>query len=465
VSSFEIALSGIAVLLLLLAVRVPVGVAMIAVGVGGYVSLAGFAPLLNYAKTSPYWAFANYDLSVVPMFLLMGQFASRAGLSKALFESANTFLGHRRGGVAMAAIGGCAGFGAICGSSLATAATMAQVALPELRRYNYSGALATGALAAGGTLGILIPPSVVLVIFSIAVEANIVTMFQAALVPGILAALGYLAAIWLYVRIRPLAGPVGPRATARERGHAFIQTWPVMFIFVLVIGGIYAGIFTPTEGAAVGALGTGAIAVWRGGLRLAGFVECLMGAAGTTAMIFLILLGADFFNAFLGLSRMPLELAEAIGASGLPPMAILLGMILIYLLLGCVMDSLAMILLTVPVFWPIIAGLDFQMPEDDLKMWFGIIVLIVVEVGLITPPVGLNVFVINSLARDIPPAQLTGKAVPDAHCRRSPAHPPARSRRRLSLRQRRYRFCPGDRGPGPGRVDRRRATRGAGHFP
>ena len=401
-SSFAIALSGIAVLLLLLAVRVPVGVAMIAVGVGGYVSLAGFAPLLNFAKTSPYWAFANYDLSVVPMFLLMGQFASRAGLSRALFESANTFLGHRRGGVAMAAIGGCAGFGAICGSSLATAATMAQVALPELRRYNYSGALATGALAAGGTLGILIPPSVVLVIFSIAVEANIVTMFQAALVPGILAALGYLAAIWLYVRIRPLAGPVGPRATARERRHAVIQTWPVLFIFALVMGGIYAGIFTPTEGAAVGALGTGLIAVWRGGLRLAGFVECLMGAAGTTAMIFLILLGADFFNAFLGLSRMPLELAEVIGTSGLAPMAILLGIILIYLLLGCVMDSLAMILLTVPVFWPIIAGLDFQMPEDDLKMWFGIIVLIVVEVGLITPPVGLNVFVINSMAPDIP---------------------------------------------------------------
>jgi len=402
VSSFAIALSGIAVLLLLLAVRVPVGVAMIAVGVGGYVSLAGFAPLLNFAKTSPYWAFANYDLSVIPMFLLMGQFASRAGLSRALFESANTFLGHRRGGVAMAAIGGCAGFGAICGSSLATAATMAQVALPELRRYNYSGALATGALAAGGTLGILIPPSVVLVIFSIAVEANIVTMFQAALVPGILAALGYLAAIWLYVRIRPLAGPVGSRATARERRHALIQTWPVLFIFALVMGGIYAGIFTPTEGAAVGALGTGLIAVWRGGLRLAGFVECLMGAAGTTAMIFLILLGADFFNAFLGLSRFPLELAEVIGSSNLAPMVILLGIILIYLLLGCVMDSLAMILLTVPVFWPIIAGLDFQMPEDDLKMWFGIIVLIVVEVGLITPPVGLNVFVINSMAPDIP---------------------------------------------------------------
>ncbi len=401
-SSFAIALSGISVLLLLLAVRVPVGVAMIAVGAGGYVSLAGFAPLLNYAKTGPYWAFANYDLSVIPMFLLMGQFASHAGLSRALFEAANTFLGHRRGGVAMAAIGGCAGFGAICGSSLATAATMAQVALPELRRYHYSGALATGALAAGGTLGILIPPSVVLVILSIAVEANIVTMFKSALVPGILAALGYLAAIWLYVRIRPLAGPVGPRATAGERRHAVIQTWPVLFIFVLVIGGIYAGVFTPTEGAAVGALGTGLIAVWRGGLRLAGFVECLMGAAGTTAMIFLILLGADFFNAFLGLSRMPLELAEVIGTSGLAPMAILLGIILIYLLLGCVMDSLAMILLTVPVFWPIIAGLDFQMPEDDLKMWFGIIVLIVVAVGLITPPVGLNVFVINSMAPDIP---------------------------------------------------------------
>lgn len=397
-SSFEIALLGIAVLLFLLVIRVPVAVAMVAVGVGGYVSLVGWMPLLNYSKTSVYHAFSNYDLSVIPMFLLMSQFAGKAGLSRALFEAANTFLGHRRGGVAMAAVGGCAGFGAICGSSLATAATMAQVALPELERYKYSGALATGALAAGGTLGILIPPSIMLVIYAIAVEANIVTMFQAALIPGILAAVGYLVAISVYVRLNPEAGPVGPRSDWHARGRAFLETWPVMLIFITVIGGIYLGVFHPTEGAAVGALGTAIIAFWRGGLRLDGFIDCIKGAAISTAMIFMILLGADFFNAFLGFSRMPIELAEWIGTSGLAPIMVLLTMLGIYLVLGCVMDSLAMILLTVPVFWPVIAALDFGMAEDDVKMWYGIIVLIVVEVGLITPPVGLNVFVINSMA-------------------------------------------------------------------
>ncbi|MDH5489250.1 MAG: TRAP transporter large permease [Rhodospirillaceae bacterium] len=400
-TSFEIAIYAVALLVILLALRIPVAVAMIVVGVGGYVSITGWDAVLNYSMTSPYWRFANYDLSVIPMFLLMSQFATKAGLSSALFKSANAYLGHRKGGVAMAAVGGCAGFGAICGSSLATAATMAQVALPELKKFNYSGALATGALAAGGTLGILIPPSVVLVIFAIAVEANIVTMFQAAFIPGLMAAAGYLITIAIYVRIKPEAGPVGPKATKAERRHALIATWPVMAIFLLVIGGIYLGVFTPTEGAAFGALGTGMIAVWRGGLRWEGFIECIKETATSTAMIFLILLGADFFSAFLGLSRMPMELAEVIGNSGLEPMTIMLIMLVVYLLLGCVMDSLAMILLTVPIFWPIIAGLDFGMPEDDLKMWFGIIVLIVVEVGLITPPVGLNVFVINSMSKAV----------------------------------------------------------------
>ncbi len=400
-TSFEIALTGVTIMICLLALRIPVAVAMLLVGMGGYVSIAGIMPLINYAKSAAYWRFASYDLSVVPMFLLMSQFAGKAGLSRALFNAANTFLGHRRGGVAMAAVGGCAGFGAICGSSLATAATMGQVALPELRRYKYSGALATGALAAGGTLGILIPPSVVLVIFAIAVEANIVTLFQAALIPGLMAAAGYIIAISLYVRIKPEAGPVGPRSDRAERKRALIETWPVLVIFVVVIGGIYIGVFTPTEGAAVGAFGTGIIAVWRGGLRWQGFIDCLAGTASSTAMIFMILLGADFFSAFLGLSRMPLELAALIGASQLSPMLIMVLILVFYILLGCVMDSLAMILLTVPVFWPIIASLDFGMPEADLKMWFGISVLIVVEVGLITPPVGLNVFVINSMAKGV----------------------------------------------------------------
>ena len=401
-NGFEIAVLGIFILLMLLVVRIPVGVAMLTVGMGGYWILSGLDPLLNYAKSASYWRFSSYDLSIVPMFLLMGQFAGRAGLSRALFDSASAFLGHRRGGLAMASVAGCAGFGAICGSSLATAATMAQVALPELRRYKYSGALATGTLAAGGTLGILIPPSIVLVIYAIEVEANIATMFQAAFIPGILAALGYIATIFLYVRWIPEAGPVRPKASREAMWRAFLETWPVTLIFIVVIGGIYLGIFTPTEGAAVGAFGMGVIAYWKGGLDLKSFRECLIGASVFSAMIFLILLGAEFFNSFLALSRMPAEAAELIQESGLSPMMVLAVMVLIYLVLGCVMDSLAMILLTVPIFWPIISGLDFGLTDDDLKIWFGIITLIVVEVGLITPPVGLNVFIINSMAKDTP---------------------------------------------------------------
>jgi tripartite ATP-independent transporter DctM subunit len=401
-SGFQIALLGVAAMLAMLALRIPVGVAMLAVGMGGYWALTGLGPLLNYSKAAVYWRFASYDLSVIPMFLLMSQFASKAGLSRDLFDSANAFLGHRRGGVAMATVAGCAGFGAICGSSLATAATMSQVALPELRRYRYSGALATGTLAAGGTLGILIPPSVVLVIYAVAVEANIATLFQAAFIPGLLAAIGYLLTIAVYVRVAPEAGPVGPRASARERLRALVRTWPVMLIFALVIGGIYFGLFTPTEAAAVGAFGTGLIAYWRGGLRLKGFLDSVAGTALYTAMIFLILLGADFLNAFLALSRMPSEVAEMIASSGFAPLSVLMVIIFAYILMGCLMDSLAMILLTLPIFWPIISGLDFGMPVDDVKIWFGIITLVVVEVGLITPPVGLNVFIINSMAPDVP---------------------------------------------------------------
>jgi len=411
-SGFTIALIGIAVLLVLLVVRIPVGVAMLTVGIVGYWVLSGPDALLNYAKTATYWRFSSYDLSIVPMFLLMGQFAGRAGLSRALFDSASAFLGHRRGGLAMASIAGCAGFGAICGSSLATAATMAQVALPELKRLKYSNALATGTLAAGGTLGILIPPSIVLVIYAIEVEANITTMFQAAFVPGILAALGYVLTIFLYVTIKPEAGPVRPKASRQVMLRAFIDTWPVNLIFIVVIGGIYLGIFTPTEGAAVGAFGMGLIAWWKGGLDRQGFMDCLIGSAIFSAMIFLILLGAEFFNAFLALSRMPAEAAELIQNSGLAPLMVLTVMVLIYLVLGCVMDSLAMILLTVPIFWPIISGMDFGLTEDDLKVWFGIITLIVVEVGLITPPVGLNVFIINSMAKDVPMRETFGGVLP-----------------------------------------------------
>jgi C4-dicarboxylate transporter DctM subunit len=397
----EIILVVFAALLTLMVLRVPIAVSMLLVGMVSYVSLTGLTPLMAWLKTAPYYLFSTYSLSVVPLFLLMGQFATKAGMSKALFDAANVWLGHRRGGIAMAAIGGCAGFGAICGSSLATAATMGQVALPELRRHNYSGALATGALAAGGTLGILIPPSVILVIYAILVEANIATLFLAAFIPGFLAALGYMIAIAVYVRINPEAGPAGEKASLARRMKSLREIWSVLLIFIVVIGGIYTGVFTPTEGAAFGAIGTGVLAFTYGRMRLDGFIECLVEAGQATAMIFLILFGAELFNAVVALSRMPVQVGALIADSGLSPYLIIIAMMLFYLLMGCVMESLSIILVTVPVFWPIISGLDFGMTPDDLKIWFGILALIVVEVGLITPPVGMNVFVINSLARDI----------------------------------------------------------------
>ena len=401
-SGLEIGVAGFVVLLVLLAVRIPIGVAMLGVGIVGYITIAGTAPLLSYLKTETYWRFTSFDLSVAPLFILMGQFAAKAGLSQALFRAANVWLGHHRGGVAMAAVGGCAGFASISGSSLATAALMGQVALPELKRFNYAGSLATGCLAAGGTLGILIPPSIILIIYAIMVEANIATLFQAAFLPGIFAALGYLLAIAIVVRINPEAGPAGPRAPRSEQWAALFEIWPVLLIFILVMGGIYTGIFTPTEGAAVGALGTFLIAVTKGGMRLQGTVDAVLGTASTTAMIFLILLGAAIFNAFLGFSELPNLAADFFKNSGLSPIMVVLGMVILYILMGFVMDSLSMILLTVPIFWPIIAGLEFGMEVDDVKLWFGIISLIVVEVGLITPPVGLNVFVISSMAKDVP---------------------------------------------------------------
>jgi len=411
-TGLEIGISGFAVLLLLLAFRIPIGVAMLLVGLVGYSILAGIDSLLSFLKTEMFYRFNTFELSVIPLFVLMGQFAAKAGLSQALFRAAYLWIGHCRGGVAMAAVGGCAGFGAVAGSSLATAATMGQVALPELRRYKYSGALATGSLAAGGTLGILIPPSVVLIIYAILVEANIVTLFQAAFLPGILAALGYMLTIAIIVRIWPDAGPAADPASRTDKWAALVEIWPVLLIFLLVMGGIYLGVFTPTEGAGVGVVGTFIIAITRGGMKVDDFKEALIGAANTTALIFLILLGAAIFNAFLGFSRLPMIAADFFRESGLAPMTVLLTMVILFIILGFVMDSLSMILLTVPIFWPIIAALDFGLQPEDLQLWFGIIALIVVEMGLITPPVGLNVFIINTLARDVPMIETFKGVVP-----------------------------------------------------
>ena len=393
---------GFAALFLLIALRVPIGVSMIAVGMVGYTTIAGVSSLLSFLKTESYWRFSSFDFSVIPLFLMMGNFANRAGVTTALFRAASAFIGHFRGGLAMAAIGGCAAFGTISGSSLATAAMMGQVSLPELRRYKYSASFATGCLAAGGTLGALIPPSIPLIIYAIMVEGNIVQLFQAAFAPGILAAIFYCIVIGIVVRINPAAGPAGPRADRKEKLLALRDVWTVVLIFAVVMGGIYTGAFTPTEGAGIGAVGMALIAFFHGGMRMKGFVETMYETALTSAMIFVILLGAGVLNAFLGFSQLPNWTAELFQNAGLPPLLIILGMIILYLFLGCIMDSLAMILITIPIFWPIVAGLDFGMPVDDVKLWYGIIILMVVEIGLITPPVGLNVFVINSLARDVP---------------------------------------------------------------
>ncbi len=391
------------VLLLLLAVRVHIGIAMLMTGSIGYVFVAGFDPLMNYFKSAAYARFSVYDLSVVPLFLLMGQFATHGGLSKALFQAGNAFIGHWRGGMAMAGVTACAGFGAICGSSLATAATMGQVALPELKSHGYSGRFSTAVLAAGGTLGILIPPSVPLVIDAILTEQNIAKLFLAAFIPGILAAIGYMVVIAIVARVSPSDAPAGDRYTWGQRLQALVETWPVMLIFAVVIGGIYGGFFTPTEAASIGTVATAFVAWRSGGLRGKGFLQCMYGTAAATGMIFLILLGADVLNVFLVLTQVNVALANWVIGLHVSPILVMFVIIFIYLVLGCIMDSLSMILLTIPIFFPIVMGLDLWGLDPESKaIWFGIIVLMVVEIGLITPPVGMNVFIINSMAKDVP---------------------------------------------------------------
>ena len=412
-SGIALALAALGVLLVAVFARVPIALAMGAVGVAGTWSILGSpaAPLAQL-KTLPYDTFANPGLAIVPLFLMMGQIAARTGLSAALFAAAADFVGHRRGGMAMASVGACAGFGAICGSSLATASTMGQVALPEMRSRGYSDDLATGVLAAGGTLGILIPPSVVLVIYAILAEQNVVKMFAAALVPGAIAVVGYLVTVAIYVRVRPGSGPAGKRATWAERRGTLAATWPVLAIFGLTIGGLVGdwnwlrpgtqALFTPNEAAAFGVTATALLGWWTGRLTWAGLRESFLETAKATGMIFAILLGAELFRGFLALTRAPDLLADWVSVQGFAPLTVLAVILLVYLVMGCVMDSLSMILLTVPIFLPVVEALEFGLSAEEAAIWFGVLALIVVEVGLITPPVGLNLFIISGVARDVP---------------------------------------------------------------
>ena len=460
-SALEVGITSFPALMVLIFLRVPIGLAMFVVALVGLVIVTdGTTVAFARLKSETYTTFSSYSLTIVPMFLLMGHFATLGGMSNALFKAAEGWLGHRKGGVAMASIGACAGFGAICGSSLATAATMGRVALPELKQYGYAGGFSTATLAAGGTLGILIPPSVVLVIYAILTEQNIAKLFLAAFIPGLLAALGYVIAISIYVRLYPEAAGTRPRVPYGERLAALVQVWPVLLVFGLVVGGIYLGWFTPTEGAAVGAAGTGLIALVNGGLTRETLVDSFFVTARSTAMIFFIVLGAGFYNGFLALTQVPQELADYVVSQGFSPWLVLTLILIFYLLFGCLMDSLSMILLTIPIFYPVISVMDFglvnladlqadaamevirsgvpegmatdmlesiktaiasgaELTRDQMKaldirvtrgmanrietehvaIWFGILVLIVVEVGLITPPVGMNLFIINAMDR------------------------------------------------------------------
>src|SRR3954471_19254180 len=394
-----------AIMLLLMALRAPIAIAMFVAGSLGYVAQAGWAPFANFLKAQAFARFASYDLSVIPLFILMGHFASQGGISKALFEFASAVMGRFRGGLAMAAVLASGAFGAICGSSIATAATITTVALPEMRRHGYSPRLATGTLAAGGTLGILIPPSVPLLIYAILAEQNIAKLFAAAMVPGVIAMIGYMIAIAIYVRLVPGHAPAHDDAPPPLSRKAIGAVAPIATIFAIVFGGIYGGKFTPTEGAAVGAASTFVAALMKREITWPKFKHCFYATAEASAMIFLIFIGADLMNSALAQTQVPAQLASVVKSWGLSPLMVVVAIMLFYVVLGSVMDELSMILLTIPIFFPMIMGLDFGMPKESVAIWFGIMVLMTVGFGLLAPPVGLNVYVVNGMAKDVPIAE------------------------------------------------------------
>lgn len=406
VTPAAIGLTMFGAMLVLMALRVPIAAAMFIPGAVGYLALSGEAALLNQLKGSAVARLTVYELSVIPLFLLMGQFATQGGLSRALFRAASAWVGHVRGGLAMASVLSAGAFGAVCGSSVATSATITQVAYPEMKAHGYQGRLSTATLAAGGTLGILIPPSVPLVVYAILTEQNIAKLFAAALVPGLLAMLGYLAVVALWCRWRPALAPASSATAWPERWRAVVGIWPIVALFALVFGGIYGGLFSPTEGAAVGAVATGLAAWLRRELDRSALTRALLDTAETSAMVFLIFLGADMMNATLALTGLPAALAGAVGQMAVPPLAVVAAVLLMYVLLGCVMDEMSMLLLTIPVIFPTIMGLDlWGLGAQDKALWFGILVLMTVGVGLIAPPIGLNVYVVNNLAKDVPMAE------------------------------------------------------------
>ncbi len=383
-------------LIALILVRVPVAVALGVVGMAGYAAIDSWRQAFILLGDIPFRLAESYSLSVVPLFILMGFVATRSHMSKELFQAANAIFTRTRGALACATIGACAAFGSICGSSLATAATMSQVAIPEMRRYGYDDRLATGSVASGGTLGILIPPSVILVIYAIIAEESVPKLFAAGLIPGLILAMFHVIVIVVLVRLRPGLAPSTPSMALRERLWAMVGMWKLVLLFFLAVGGIYIGWFSPTEAAAVGAFTAILIALATRTMGFRGLVDAALDTVFTTAMLFFVIIGAFIFARFVVLTQVPVQLIEIVNSLGLTPFTVLLIMVAFYVVLGCFLESVSMILITVPVFLPLIHGFDLS------PVWFGILVVVVAEVGLITPPVGLNIFVIRSQMPDIP---------------------------------------------------------------
>ncbi|MBR9868968.1 MAG: TRAP transporter large permease [Oceanospirillales bacterium] len=399
----EISLIGFVALLILIFARVPLGYAMGIVGVCGFAYVQqveygnprGWDAALNMVSQVSFETGLSYSLSVVPLFILMGNFITEAGLSSQLYRASNAFLGHFKGGLALATVVSCGAFSAVCGSSMATAATMSRVAMPSMRKYKYSDGLASGSIAAGGTLGILIPPSVILVVYGMITETDIGLLFIAGLLPGLIGIIFYMAAVSVTVYIKPEAGPAGERSGWGERLVAFRDVWTICLLFFVVMGGIYSGVFTPTEAAGIGASGAFLIALFRRRLTFNRLVETLVSTVRTTAMLFFLVIGAVLFSNFINLAGLPDSLRDAVLGMELSPVWVIIAIIGIYVLLGCVLESMSMILLTVPVFYPLVQAMGFDL------IWFGILVVVVTEISLITPPVGLNVFVLKSVLPDV----------------------------------------------------------------
>ena len=387
---------GIIILIVLLYSKMPVGFAMGFLGLIGFSYVVNIDAGLNLLARDVWDVFSSYNLTVIPLFVFMGQIAFHAGISRRLYDSAYVLLGHRRGGLAMTTVGACAGFSAICGSTNATAATMATVALPEMKRYGYDMGLATGTVAAAGSLGILIPPSVIFIVYGILTEQSIGKLFAAGILPGILLCLLFLLTIHLRVMKNPSLAPPGPKSNIREKFRSFAGILETLLLFALVMGGIFFGIFTPTEAAAIGAFMTLLIAIIRGQLHWKGFIQSLADTTKISCMIMVIVTGAVIFGHFMAITRIPYILADYVSSLPLPPHAIIGVIIFVYLIGGCFMDALAMIMLTIPIFFPVVQTLGFD------PIWFGVVIVLITEMGVITPPVGINVYVVYGVARDVP---------------------------------------------------------------